>query len=81
LRDLRQWKPPRKIDIITANLFSELLIEVLPKLNRSRWLVLSGILRTQEKQLRCALRHHKIDIVTMRRRGKWIAMLAQSLRR
>jgi ribosomal protein L11 methyltransferase len=79
--DLRCWKFPDRIDVISANLFSELLIELLPKLSRSRWLVLSGILRAQERQFRRALRDHKIDIVTRRRRGKWIAMLAQSLRR
>ena len=36
--DLCRWKPARKIDIVTANLFSELLIDILPKLKRSNWL-------------------------------------------
>ena len=30
--DVRRWQSPRQIDIVTANLFSELLIEILPKL-------------------------------------------------
>ena len=72
--DLRRWKFPRKIDIITANLFSELLIEILPKLKRAQRLILSGILREQEAQLVGALKRNGIVIVETRRRGKWIAM-------
>src|SRR5438874_1866280 len=76
--DVRRWKPPPKIDIVTANLFSELLVEVLPKLKRSRWLILSGVLRgNQEDELIGALQRNKIDIVQVRRRGKWIAILAR----
>jgi ribosomal protein L11 methyltransferase len=81
LADLRSWKLPRNIDIITANLFSELLTSVLPKLKRARWLILSGILREQERELTRALKRHKIDIVDVRRRGKWVAILARQLRR
>ena len=80
LADVRRWRAPAKIDIVTANLFSELLIEVLPKLRSklvpSGWLIFSGILRTQEGDLMRALRQHKLDIVHVRRRGKWIAMAA-----
>ena len=75
--DVRRWKPARKVDIVTANLFSELLIEIFPKLKRSEWLILSGVLRAQETQLARALRRNKIDIVELRRRGKWIAILAR----
>ena len=75
--DVRKWKFPARIDIITANLFSELLIEILPKLKRSRWLILSGIVRAQEKEFGRALWRNKIEIVEVRRRGKWIAILAR----
>src|SRR5213082_2400173 len=75
--DLRRWKFPRKIEIITANLFSELLIEILPKLKRAQRLILSGILRDQEAQFVRALKRNGIVIVEMRRRGKWIAILAR----
>jgi ribosomal protein L11 methyltransferase len=34
--DVRRGKLPRKIDIICANLFSELLIAILPKLKDAR---------------------------------------------
>jgi ribosomal protein L11 methyltransferase len=75
--DVRRWKFPRKIDIVTANLFSELLIEILPQLRRARRLILSGVLREQERDLVRALRRHKIDVVRVRRRGKWIAIAAR----
>ena len=75
--NVRRWNFPRNIDIVTANLFSELLIEVLSKLKRNRWLILSGVLRGQEKELVRALQRNQIDIVQVRRRGKWIAILAR----
>ena len=79
--DVRCWKFPAKTDVITANLFCDLLIELLPKLKRTQWLIFSGVLRTQEKQFVRALKSHKIDIVKTRRRGKWIALLAKQLGR
>ncbi len=78
LADARRWKFPRKIDIVTANLFSELLIEILPKLKASRYLILSGILRNQERELMHALRSNKIDVVEVRYRGKWVAIAAKT---
>jgi ribosomal protein L11 methyltransferase len=79
LRDVRRWNSGRRIDIVTANLFSELLIKLLPKLKRSSCLILSGVLRTQEKEFSRALRRHKINPVEVRRRGKWIAVLAKTI--
>jgi ribosomal protein L11 methyltransferase len=76
--DVRRWPFSPRIEIITANLFSELLIEILPKLKRAQRLILSGILRDQEAQLVRALKRNGIVIVEMRRRGKWIAILARA---
>jgi len=76
--DVRRWPFPPRIDIITANLFSELLIEILPKLKRAQRLILSGILREQEAEFVRALKRNGIVIVEMRRRGKWIAILARA---
>jgi len=75
--DVRRRPFPPRIEIITANLFSELLIEIVPKLKRAQRLILSGILRDQEAQLVRALKRNGIVIVEMRRRGKWIAILAR----
>jgi len=70
-----------KFDVIAANLFSELIIKALPvwktRLKRQGWLILSGVLRKQEKDLLRALRRNRIDIARVRRRGKWIAILAR----
>lgn len=69
-----------RFDIITANLFSELLIAVLPKfrksLARDGRLILSGVMRTQEPSVRRALRTNEFRVEIARRRGKWVAMLA-----
>jgi ribosomal protein L11 methyltransferase len=78
--DVRQWPFPPRIEVITANLFSELLTEILPKLKRAQRLILSGILRDQEAQLVRALKRNGIVIMEMRRRGKWIAILAQQIK-
>jgi ribosomal protein L11 methyltransferase len=74
--DVRRCKLPGEIDIIAANLFSELLIEILPKPKAVQWLILSGILREQERDVTRALERNKIDILQVRRRGKWVAILA-----
>jgi ribosomal protein L11 methyltransferase len=85
--DVRRWKSPSnsplrrsgyggRIDIMIANLFSELLIEILPKLKAARWMILSGILRNQEHDVTDALKRQKIEILQVRRRGKWVAILA-----
>jgi ribosomal protein L11 methyltransferase len=75
LGDVRRWKSKARVDIILANLFSELLIEILPRLKAARWLILSGVLRGQEREVRRALKRNKIDIVQLQRRGKWVAIL------
>ena len=77
LADVRRWKFHRMIDIIVANLFSELLIEIVPKLKAARSLILSGILRAQEADVRRALARNKIDVVEVQRRGKWVAIVAR----
>jgi ribosomal protein L11 methyltransferase len=81
IADARHWRPRgREIDILVANLFSELLIEILPRFRQ--WLapngrlILSGVMRQQEQEMRRALRANKISIARVRRRGKWIAVLA-----
>ena len=66
-------------DIITANLYSELLASVLPgfhrALRREGHLIASGVLRAQEPALRKALKANGFRIDQTRRRGKWVALL------
>ena len=69
-----------KFDIITANLYSEILIAALPAWRRSvaddGRLILSAILRSQEPTVITALRRNSFAVHESRRRGKWIALLA-----
>jgi ribosomal protein L11 methyltransferase len=77
LGDVHKWNAAQKTDVITANLYSNLLIEILPKLRGGGWLILSGILRSQQNELVRALQRNHLDIINMKRRGKWIAILAR----
>jgi ribosomal protein L11 methyltransferase len=76
LGDVRRWKSRVGWDIIVANLHSKLLIEVLPKLKRSNWLILSGVLRSQEDELLRVLQRNNMEVASVKRRGKWIALSA-----
>ncbi len=71
-------------DIISANLYSELLIATLPlwrkKLRPGARLIISGVMRTQEADLLRALRKHGYSTHETRRRGKWIALLCSQKR-
>ena len=58
LGDVHKWNPAQKTDVITANLYSDLLIEILPKLRGGAWLILSGILRSQQDELVHALQRN-----------------------
>ena len=77
LGDVHKWNPAQKTDVITANLYSDLLIEILPKLRGCGWLILSGILRSQQDELVRALQRNHLDIINMKHRGKWVAILAR----
>jgi ribosomal protein L11 methyltransferase len=71
--------PPR-FDIITANLYGEILTAALPAWTRALagdgCLILSGVLRSQERALVASLRRNGFAVRETRRRGKWIALLA-----
>jgi len=75
--DVRRCRLPVRLDVVTANLFSELLIAVIPKLRRVSTLIFSGIMRDQEREVVAALKRNSFQIATVRRRGKWVAMLAR----
>ena len=76
--DVRKWRSTHGADIITANLCSELLIEILSKLKRGGLLILSGILHRDEAEFLHALSRNNLEIIRIKRRGKWIAILAGS---
>ncbi|HEY0368482.1 MAG TPA: 50S ribosomal protein L11 methyltransferase [Chthoniobacterales bacterium] len=68
-------------DVIAANLYSDLLSELLPQLQpalaANGKLILSGVMRAQEGALLRALKRNKLELTEIRRRGKWVALLAQ----
>jgi len=83
--DVLKEKPRGKFDIVTANLFSEILISGLPlwlpRVARDGWLILSGVLRSQERSLTTALHRNGCRAAEIKRRGKWIAVLAARTRK
>jgi ribosomal protein L11 methyltransferase len=78
--DVRTWQPARTWDLVAANLFSGLLIEVAPKIVAAvatgGRLVFSGILRTQEGEVLAAFRDAGLHIVRVVRKGKWVSGVA-----
>jgi ribosomal protein L11 methyltransferase len=78
--DVLTQKFPCKFDIITANLYSEILIAALPVWKRSLathgYLILSGVLRSQKLNVTAALSRSGFVVCETKRRGKWIALLA-----
>lgn len=79
--DVLRWKPESQFEVITANLFSELLIAALPQLRcallSDGQLIASGILREQEDDVIRALADQSFDLLRTRRRGKWVALHAR----
>jgi ribosomal protein L11 methyltransferase len=73
--DVRSFSTAASFDIVSANLYSELLIEILPKLRQNDRLIFSGILREEETRFLRTLRQNGIEMMNHRRRGKWIALL------
>jgi ribosomal protein L11 methyltransferase len=78
--DVLNWRGRQRFDIITANLYSELLIQALSifgkKLSSSGQLILSGILREQKRCVIRALHNRGFNVLELRQRGKWIALSA-----
>ncbi len=77
-RDFLRWEPPHRFDVITANLFSELLITAAPSFHRALRahgvLIISGILREQAPAVVRAFRRFGFRMEKQRRRGKWVAL-------
>ncbi|NJK91187.1 MAG: methyltransferase domain-containing protein [Blastochloris sp.] len=82
--DLNSWTPTQgPYDLITANLFSNLLIQNLPRIKE--WLqpqgeiILSGILKTQWPEVLTTLNQLKLQPQHILKKGKWVcAVLCHS---
>ena len=78
--ELSDWRPTerRQWPVITANLFSELLIGLLPNvitpvIASGGDLILSGVLATQADEVIAAVHAAKLTLVTTKARGRWRA--------
>jgi ribosomal protein L11 methyltransferase len=78
--DILRFKTTERYEVVTVNLFSELLIAALPALRGALLpeglLILSGILRQQSDSVLSALNLNGFRLEKKRRRGKWIALQA-----
>ena len=75
--DVRSWRPPRTWQVVAANIYSGILVEVAPVIAAAvapgGRLVFSGILRTQEEEVLAAFRASGLRIDRIVRKGKWVA--------
>ncbi len=79
-RDVTAWTPLRRWDVVTANLFSEVLIRAAARIARAvrpgGWLIFSGVMRHQEKECASVLKAHGFRAIKAIRKGKWVTTLA-----
>lgn len=77
-RDVTRWQPARKWDVVTANLFHGVLVEaaevIAGAVDRQGALIVSGILRDQEKATIHAFRP-PLALEKTVRKGKWVTLL------
>ena len=75
--DVLKWKPVAPVEIVLANLFSDLLIKAAPRLKRATkrggWLLFSGVLRTQLPEVLAAFEALGFVVERTVVRGKWSA--------
>jgi ribosomal protein L11 methyltransferase len=78
--DVRVWQPHRVWDVVTANLYSSLLIETAPQIAAAcapgGRFIFSGLLRTQEEEVLPVLKKAGFVVLRLIRKGKWVAGLA-----
>lgn len=78
-RDLLRWSPGRtRWPVVTANVFSSILQAAAPAIIRAvaagGCLVISGILRTQEKETVAVFTSAGLRVEQTSRRGKWVTV-------
>jgi ribosomal protein L11 methyltransferase len=76
--DVKRLKVRTGFDLVTANLFSEILCTAAPQIVASvasgGQLWLSGILRSQKEQVTAAYRRQKLKLEREVSRGKWVLL-------
>ena len=81
-RDLLTWRPTRRYPLVMANVFSEILCAAAPQiiatLRPKACLILSGILRTLEKETVATFTARDLQLEASTRRGKWVTLLLRA---
>ena len=81
LKEIWPQSQPGGWPLVTANLFSELLITLLPKigsaLSAGGRLIASGVLASQTPEVETAFLEQGFRVITKRRRGRWVAYLTR----
>ena len=79
--DLLKWNAPRLWPVVLANVFSTTLIAAAPVIagavEKGGRLILSGILRTQEREVLAAFRKQRCRLERAVRKGKWVTLLTR----
>jgi ribosomal protein L11 methyltransferase len=80
-QDLLSFVPKLSYEIVTANLYSELLRQSAARLVcalvPTGHLIVSGLMRDQVEPIRKLLEAKRTPILILRARGKWVTLLAQ----
>ncbi len=78
--DVTDWEPSRTWQLVTANLFSTILMRVAPAITAAvapgGFLIFSGILRSQEEEVLEEFAPW-IDVQRIVRKGKWVAVCSR----
>ncbi len=82
--DVTKWTPRRRWDVVAANLYSEVLMAasaaIVHALKPAGLLLVSGILRAQERECIAAFRHQGLRLEKTARRGKWVTLFWRARR-
>ena len=80
-RDVLKWKPSRAWEVVTANLYSSILVAaadaIAEAVKPGGVLIFSGIIREQESECIAAFARRGFTMGKIARRGKWVAALAR----
>jgi ribosomal protein L11 methyltransferase len=81
-KNLLRWKPRQRHRVVTANVFSEILRLAAPQITaavgRGGCLILSGILRAQERETLESFLPRGFRLEAASRRGKWVTLQLRS---
>jgi ribosomal protein L11 methyltransferase len=77
-KNLLRWTPRRRYPLVVANVFSEILRLAAPQITAAvqpgGCLILSGILRPQERETLAAFEPRGFRLEQASRRGKWVSL-------